>query len=221
MKTQPDPRPEQSSRADSIGLVGGALCLDFTNTSSGRGTALRQEHLRNWRHLLAWAEHAGIIEPRARYAIERETRGTPLPARRSLHRALTLREAIFVIFQAVAAGKRAPRQSIEILNSVLSEAMSVARVRPLHEHYVWTWIGKPTTLAQLLWPIARSAAELLVGPELGRVKVCPGHGCGWLFVDRTRNGNRRWCEMEICGSRAKMRRYHQRRRAPCHRRAEC
>src|SRR5205823_646792 len=110
---QPDTPREQPSRAGSIGLVGGALCLDFSNTSSGRGTSLRQEHLRSWPHLLTWAEHAGIIERRSRHAVEGETLATSLPAKRLLHRALTLREAIFVIFEAAASGKPAPRKPIQ------------------------------------------------------------------------------------------------------------
>ena len=68
-------------------------------------------------------------------------------------------------------------------------------------------------LDSVLRPLVRSAAELLLAPLCERVKQCPGHGCGWIFLDLTKNRNRRWCEMEICGSRNKVRRYHQRRRA--------
>jgi predicted RNA-binding Zn ribbon-like protein len=92
--------------------------------------------------------------------------------------------------------------------------MAAARIRPVGAGFAWDWpAARPAAPEGLLWPIARSAAELLTGAQLARVKFCPGHGCGWLFVDRTRNGRRRWCEMEVCGSRAKMQRYHQRRRS--------
>jgi predicted RNA-binding Zn ribbon-like protein len=214
MKTQPMTAPlEVPSRAASLALVGGALCLDFANTSSGRGTLYRLEHLRDWQHLLAWSAHAGVVDRRRCRTIAAASRDIP-PPESSLARALRLREAIHAIFHATAAGGAVPRDSIAILNEVLSEAMSRARLRCLGDRYAWTWASKPMSPAQLLWPIARSAAELLIGRELARVKICPGSGCGWLFVDRTRNSSRRWCEMEVCGSRAKMRRYRQRRRQP-------
>src|SRR5580765_6338714 len=61
------PRPlsstAMSSRAAALTLLGGAPCLDFANTSSGRGTPLLQEHLRSYELLLAWCEHAGLTAP--------------------------------------------------------------------------------------------------------------------------------------------------------------
>ena len=60
---------------------------------------------------------------------------------------------------------------------------------------------------QLLWLVAKSAVELLTSSDLHQVKECPGNkGCGWLFLDTSKNGSRQWCSMEGCGSRAKRRR---------------
>ena len=74
--------------------------------------------------------------------------------------------------------------------------------------YDWSWAGRPDDLARPLWPVARSAVELLTLGDLARVRECPGAGdCGWLFYDTSRNGSRRWCSMEGCGSRVKMRRH--------------
>ncbi|MGH3400264.1 MAG: CGNR zinc finger domain-containing protein [Streptosporangiaceae bacterium] len=54
-----------------------------------------------------------------------------------------------------------------------------------------------------------------LGAYLGRLGICPPEheGCGWLFLDRSRNGSRRWCTMEFCGAQAKARRLTERRRA--------
>src|SRR5919112_4603831 len=98
--------------------------------------------------------------------------------------------------------------------------MSQARLLASEEGYSWgwePWTGEGPPLGAPLWPIARSAAELLVSPWRERVRECPGEHCGWLFLDLTKNGSRRWCEMEVCGSRAKMQRYRDRQR---HRGAE-
>ena len=53
-----------------------------------------------------------------------------------------------------------------------------------------------------------SAAELLVSEKINSVKSCGG--CGWLFLDTTKSGRRRWCDMRICGNRAKSRRHYAR-----------
>ena len=60
--------------------------------------------------------------------------------------------------------------------------------------------------ADPLWPLIYSALDLLT-TSLERVRLCESHDCGWLFLDTSRNGRRRWCSMQGCGSREKMRRY--------------
>ena len=60
-----------------------------------------------------------------------------------------------------------------------------------------------------------SALSILTDPrELDRVKLCPGHDCGWLFLDETKNARRKWCLMEVCGNRAKSTRHYARKVAP-------
>ena len=201
---------EAPSRAATLDLVAHALCLNFTNTSSGRGTSMRHEHLMQWENLLDWAEHAGAIDAAQRPIFE----ACSLSATRdALASALELREALYRLFRAIIAGEALPPASIAVVNRILADAMAAAEILPVDAGYRWDWREEDSRPMRLLWPVVRSAAELLTGPELARVKFCPGKGCGWLFLDTTRNGTRRWCEMDVCGSRAKMRRYHQRRRA--------
>jgi predicted RNA-binding Zn ribbon-like protein len=63
----------------------------------------------------------------------------------------------------------------------------------------------------MLSPVAWSVAELLMSEDLHRVRECAGPDCGWLFMDTSKNGSRRWCSMETCGNRAKARRHRERR----------
>jgi predicted RNA-binding Zn ribbon-like protein len=206
---------DRPSRAGSLALVGGALCLDFANTTSGRGTPMRLEHLRSWDHLLAWSEHVGIIDAARRMTF---TELESMPTDAALKGALGLREAIHEMFGAAITRSPPSPAALDRLNEVLSQSGAAARLASDGRGYAWSWPDLAAAPQSLLWPVARSAAALLTGGDLARVKFCPGMGCGWLFLDRTRNGRRRWCEMEVCGSRAKMRRYHQRRRsaAPHH-----
>jgi predicted RNA-binding Zn ribbon-like protein len=61
-----------------------------------------------------------------------------------------------------------------------------------------------------LYPIVKSAADLLVSAQLDRIRVCADPQCGWLFLDSSRNRSRRWCSMDTCGNRAKARRFYKR-----------
>lgn len=209
------PNPLTPSRAGTLTLVGGAPCLDFSNTSSGRGTALLQEHLRSYDLLLVWSQHAAVISPAARRRLTQLAARQPRAAALVLRRALALREAIHAIGAALAHAARPPAAALAVINRELAAAMVQARLRPTDSGFVLDWAGVPVALDSVLRPLVRSAAELLLGPLHGRVKQCPGHGCGWIFLDLTKNRNRRWCEMEVCGTRAKIRRYRERRKNDC------
>ena len=79
--------------------------------------------------------------------------------------------------------------------------------------YTWVWDEGGRALDSMLWPVARSAADLLTSGELQAVRQCAGRACGWLFLDTSRNRTRRWCDMSVCGNRAKARRHHERLRS--------
>ena len=58
--------------------------------------------------------------------------------------------------------------------------------------------------------LAVSALSLLSGSSLKRVKIC--RNCFWLFLDRSRNSSRLWCDMTVCGNRSKARHHYHRQR---------
>jgi predicted RNA-binding Zn ribbon-like protein len=74
----------------------------------------------------------------------------------------------------------------------------------------WSWRESGDSLDSPLWPVVWSAAMLLVSEEVGRIRICGGQDCGWVYVDRSRNGLRRWCCMQTCGTQAKSRRRRER-----------
>jgi len=203
---------EPPSRAGSLALVGGIACLNFANTSSGRGTSRHLEHLRSYDLLLTWTEHAGLLTPAQRQSLSDLAALQPAAAARVLRQALGLREAIYATAEALAHRTTPAATELLTLNQLLSRAMSQATIRPDASGFAWDWSDAEPALDRPLWPIARSAAELLTGPAHEHVKQCPGAHCGWVFLDLTKNHRRRWCEMEVCGSRAKVRRYRERRR---------
>jgi predicted RNA-binding Zn ribbon-like protein len=101
---------------------------------------------------------------------------------------------------------------LAVLNEELASAMARSQVVPTDEGFTWLWAQGGKALDCMLWPIARSAADLLTDGPLDSVRVCEGRGCGWMFLDTSRNRTRRWCDMKICGNRAKARRHQERAR---------
>jgi predicted RNA-binding Zn ribbon-like protein len=97
---------------------------------------------------------------------------------------------------------------METFIAAYGEAISNGQLLKKESHYTNTW-KVDETFDAVLWPIIDSAGELLLSEELGKVKECPG--CGWLFLDTSKNQSRRWCSMNTCGARDKMRRYLKRR----------
>ena len=83
-------------------------------------------------------------------------------------------------------------------------------ITPAGGAFAWTWAVGAEELDRVVWPVVRSAAALLTSGSLERVRQCAGDGCDWLFVDLSKNQSRRWCSMDMCGSRAKSRRYYRR-----------
>ncbi len=194
-------------RAGRLPLVGGRLCLNFVNTSSGRGTPTHQDHLRAYNDLLAWAHHADALDKATTLALAELAGRKPAAARRVLARATKLREALFAIVTALARKTPPAAADLLVLNTCLAAANRSARLERNRRGFAWTWAAGAPQLDLPLWLIARSAADVLTAGPLERLKSCNGEACGWVFLDQTRNGRRRWCEMEVCGSRAKMRRF--------------
>ena len=198
---------------------GGVPCLDFVNTLAWRLTDRPMEYLGSYEDLLAWGRQAGLLAPDETEALSGGAATDSEEARATLSRAVALREAVHRVFFAAIAGEPRDESALSTLNRELSEALSRLRVAPAAgDAYVWAWArsgedGGGPPLERPLWPVARSAAELLTSLKLSRVKVCGGEGCGWMFLDESRNASRRWCDSRDCGNRERVRKYLARKRA--------
>ena len=190
---------------------GGALCLDFANTLGDRPRST-EEHLHDWRDLVAWAEQAGVLSASEAVAVRSAGAKDPKASAKSLARALALREGLYRIFAALAGGHQPARSDVDLLNAELASAMPHARIGARDGAFTWTWADSRPSVDRLLWPVARSAADVLVSPERVRLRECASPVCSWLFLDRSPTQRRRWCSMKTCGNRAKARAFYSRQR---------
>jgi predicted RNA-binding Zn ribbon-like protein len=132
----------------------------------------------------------------------------PGKAERALESARGSRQTIYRIFSAIAAGKNPSRNDFDSFNLQLSQILPKARIRRKGNRIEWGWREDTQNLDRILWPILHSAAELLTSDDRRMVRECRSETCTWLFLDRSKNKTRRWCDMKTCGNRAKWRRHY-------------
>jgi predicted RNA-binding Zn ribbon-like protein len=186
-------------------FVGGVTCLDFVNTVDPRHDDLRDDCLRDFAQLLRWALQAQLLTAEEYDRLEARSQHELALADAVHGRAIDLREALYRLFTAQAA-----QGDLALLTDEAHRAWAGATLASTADGWAWQW-DRAAGLDCVLWPVARSAAELLTSGRLDRVRECEGpSGCGWLFLDTSKNGRRRWCDMRVCGNRAKGRRHRQR-----------
>ncbi|HEV8641556.1 MAG TPA: ABATE domain-containing protein [Methylomirabilota bacterium] len=188
-----------------------ALCLDFANTVR-RGPTPRDQ-LSRYADLVAWARRGGALTDAEARRLLGAARRRAAAATAALRRGRALREAIYRLLSAVADRRPARAADLATVNAAVAGALALSRLGARGGAFAWDWAGDRDALDRPLWPVARSAGELLTSGDLVAVRECAAPGCTRLFVDRSRNRTRRWCDMAVCGNRAKARRYYARSRS--------
>ncbi|MFH8442654.1 CGNR zinc finger domain-containing protein [Streptomyces sp. NPDC018026] len=175
----------------------GALCLELL-TTGGPGAFARWEVLHEPADLMSWAGRSRLAD------------GLDLSVDRAdVARTRALRDALFLLAADRAHGRPLRRDQLEAVNAAAAEPPLVTRLEPDGTR---GW-APGATGSRLLSTVARDAIELFTGPYADRIRECGAHNCFLLFVDTSRPGRRRWCAMEHCGNREKVR-AHRARRAP-------
>lgn len=199
-------------------LSGGALCLDFANTLEDRPVPRLIERIGSYADLLAFTRATASLPEDLIEALADEASRQPAEASAALTRVIGVREAIFQFGAALSGGQMAPPDDLVVLNRALAAALTRACLvqqsdNSPNSRFGWGWTSDPISLDAPVWPIVRSAADLLTSPMLSSLRRCASDACDWLFLDNSRNGSRRWCSMRTCGNRAKARRHYARLRA--------
>jgi predicted RNA-binding Zn ribbon-like protein len=193
-------------------LIAGALSLDFINTLDDRFSDQPQELLNSYLDLARFGEDAGILSDAQVEPLLQRCMHSPARAKRALEAAIQMREAMHAVFWAVVQKKPVPKAELMILNSYAQEAARHMSLVETNGRFQWRFDDVGNEFDAPLWPIARSAAELLASDQLQFVRACASKTCEWLFLDASKNHRRRWCDMTKCGNRAKVNSFYKRRK---------
>jgi predicted RNA-binding Zn ribbon-like protein len=186
--------------------IAGHPAIDFINTLGGRPDDPDDEYLNCYNDLLAWTELTGLLQPYALADLRNAATAKPESADAALERARLLREALDRLLRANLNPKPQPRKGDEAtIRTAYLEAIAHATLQPHNLHLAWAWPDGTNDLNRPLWPIALAAVDLFQTAPLQRLAQC--QHCRWLFLDTSRQRNRRWCSMNACGAIMKMRRY--------------
>jgi predicted RNA-binding Zn ribbon-like protein len=179
---------------------GGALALSAANTVVHRSDALKRFDRFDDENELPRFAAAAARHCAEEFAHRPIVVFDPPAARMAI---VKLREAIDRLFRDVAAGSTADSGVLADLLEASASAIRASAIEITADRPVGCAGDGPVPLEAAM---AVSALALLRAEALARIKICPN--CGWLFVDRSRNSSRLWCDMAVCGNRAKARRHY-------------
>lgn len=202
---------EAVAKPAAFDLCGGHPVLDFVNSLDNRFSSRgRIEGLQSYDDLLRFTRQTQLLDSAQIAEVGRTV--APAVGMRALRAALALREALAAIFYAVV-DQRPPRpgdlETLERYFHVADRHRELRWRQGVGEHsgLAWSWRRDERSAGLPVWVIAHSARDLLLAPEMKRVRACEAESCRWLFLDASKSHTRRWCKMKVCGNRVKARRY--------------
>jgi predicted RNA-binding Zn ribbon-like protein len=212
----------QELQLDKFKLIAGHPSLEFVNTLSGyirvkdeKGDfkySIYGNRLEDYLDLASWACKVEILDDERARRLLKAAEKQPSEAKAVVTRSIKLRGVLYRIFMAAIDDRPPDEKDLAALNRELLIALKHEEISYSENSFSWNRKDDENSLDCILWEVSRLAAELLTSDLLQKVRECVGETCGWLFLDRSRSGNRHWCDMKDCGNLAKVRRFRARSR---------
>jgi len=193
-----------------VPFAAGRLWLDFVNTDEAPRHA-QPDGLASFDGFLLWLDGARLLDAARRAALQRRALEQPASATAALHEARRIRAALRPLAErGLHASERTMQAAVLEINRVLGRSSGVRRIAhdPRDGSFHRTFVPSGDAFATLVIPVVESAADALVTGELAHVRRCAAEPpCPRVFLDTSRSGRRRWCDMRSCGNRAKAARH--------------
>ena len=194
-------------------FTAGDLGLDFVNTLEHHEGPVLEDMLTSWPELVDWAVKGGLATPQVASGLRELGTKNPRAANTVFRRALRLRDCLCRIVTALLAERHPATDDLRVFNAFLTEAHAAVVLRTTPGGLILDLPVSSERPESVLGPVVMAAARLLTSPEtLARIRRCDMETCRWFFVDRSKNHSRRWCDMKVCGNRAKAREYYRQHR---------
>jgi predicted RNA-binding Zn ribbon-like protein len=194
-------------------ITGGDVALDFTNTVDMRPTDHPKELITTFRDLCSWARQAGILTEQQEKELLKKAARHPKKAENARRLAIALRECMFEIFNRITEEDAVPEETMKEWNRYVHRSLQHYELVRVKEGLSWKQDSDDLDFDSMVWPVIHSAVQLLTGSLAARIRKCASDKCDWLFLDTSKRGNRRWCDMTVCGNRAKAQRFYSRKKA--------
>ncbi|MBC7812935.1 MAG: CGNR zinc finger domain-containing protein [Burkholderiales bacterium] len=188
-------------------LLSGHSALDFTNTIESRHSKTQFDFLNSYNDLIAWSQCVGYLSDENAERLYNIAITQPHAADDVFRITIELREAVYTIFTTFIETGNGKSVNLEPFTKIFY-TIPYQLPEVLSDRIVLGWPNDYWNLERIYWPIGKAAADLLTSENLRKVCKCPS--CGWLFVDTSRNHQRRWCSMRYCGSHVKARQQYMR-----------
>lgn len=200
-------------KINAIRLVGGLSVLDYLNTCDGRrpGTALNEvvDKLGCLEDIVHWFHHAELIGAAEHEQFLALVAASSWHAVSAFKQLKGFREALYQLLLPVAMGRPVDPALLGPLNQALADTSGQRLLVATPIGAIWRWRACTDLQAMtdgFIGRLAVQAAQLLTGDDIRRLKACATPNCDWLFLDTSKNGRRRWCQMNVCGAREKAKR---------------
>ena len=190
-------------------LIGGDAALDFINTVTGRDQ-LPRDWLDSYTRLLEWAALVRLLPGNILRALTRRAETEPKAAAAALTRAKVFRETLFGLLKGIVSGNAPPKAMLAVLREHWIAGINAHELRFDHGHVVAELRSDAANFDLIASMIAYRMVEHVLTLPTDRLRICHGPNCSWIFIDSSKAGRRRWCDMGVCGNAAKSRRFHAR-----------
>jgi predicted RNA-binding Zn ribbon-like protein len=189
-------------------LSGGDLSLDFVNTVDSRPLPQPRELLNSYTNLLSWSNQVGLLNAKQEFLLRKKAKSRPAETEKARKLALHVRECLFRLFFHLTENQNVPADLMNEWNRLVRKSMTHYQMVPGENGLRWKQLTRDYDFESILWPIIHAAVKLLIGDRANRIRRCASAKCDWMFLDTSKRGNRRWCDMTVCGNRAKASRFY-------------
>ncbi len=187
--------------------AGGDPSVDFVNTVDWTDRGRELDRFTSYGRVLDWADGAGVLDTAVLAQLRETGDSCADEAERIVEEAVQLRGTLERLYFQLVRGGHAGSEVGELNDVWLGRALAgLAVVDRSDGSFELSWHQIGHSLEAPLWAVTWAAVKLLTSADVSRIRRCGGTDCGWYYVDRSRNGLRRWCQMETCGTRMKSRR---------------